>query len=70
MNINIRYYHHDTICVSIRQGKLRYSEAIVNHIRNFGRYCMIKGLKDDSDKDQVRAIEAVWATGRACCDKW
>ena len=70
MNINIRQYQHDTICVANRQGELRQSEPTDAHIRNSGCYCMINGSKDDSNKHQIRAIKVVWATGSACCDEW
>ena len=52
MDINIRYTYenqHNIAYQFNRQGKLRYSEPIVNYICNSGRYWILgQSWKDDS----------------------
>ena len=52
MDINIRYTYenqHNIAYLLNRQGKLRYSEPIINHIWNSGRYWILgQSWKEDS----------------------
>ena len=52
MDINIRYTYenqHNILYLLNNQGKLRYSEPIVNYAENFGRdWILGQSWKDDS----------------------